>query len=59
MTIEKKENSVWPGFPKNNPSVTDTVYHSNLIVLTESFKFLFKFFLSFYFLPKKIFLQGI
>ena len=26
MTIEKKENSVWPGFPKNDPSVTDTVY---------------------------------
>ena len=26
MTFEKKENSVWPGFPKNNPSVTDTVY---------------------------------
>ena len=26
MTIGKKENSVWPGFPKNNPSVTDTVY---------------------------------
>ena len=26
MTIEKMENSVWPGFPKNDPSVTDTVY---------------------------------
>ena len=26
MTFEKKENSVWPGFPKNGPSVTDTVY---------------------------------
>ena len=26
MTIEKKENSIWPGFPKNDPSVTDTVY---------------------------------
>ena len=26
MTIEKKENSVWPGFPKNDPSLTDTVY---------------------------------
>ena len=26
MTFEKKENSVWPGFPKNDPSVTNTVY---------------------------------
>ena len=26
MTIEKMENSVWLGFPKNDPSVTDTVY---------------------------------
>ena len=26
MTIEKKENSVWPGFPKNDPSVTDMLY---------------------------------
>ena len=26
MTIGKMENSVWPGFPKNDPSVTDTVY---------------------------------
>ena len=26
MTIEKMENSVWPGFPKNDPSVADTVY---------------------------------
>ena len=24
MTIEKKEHSVWLGFPENNPSVTDT-----------------------------------
>ena len=33
--------------------------HSNLFVLTESFNFLFKFFLSFNFVLKKIFLQGI
>ena len=26
MTVEKQKNSVWPGFPKNDPSVTDTVY---------------------------------
>ena len=26
MTFEKQKNSVWPGFPKNDPSVTDTVY---------------------------------
>ena len=26
MTIEKMENSAWLGFPKNDPSVTDTVY---------------------------------
>ena len=26
MAIEKMESSVWPGFPKNDPSVTDTVY---------------------------------
>ena len=33
--------------------------HSNLFVLTESFNFLFMFFLSFNFLPKIFFLQGI
>ena len=25
MIFGKKENSVWPGFPKNDPSVTNTV----------------------------------
>ena len=32
-----------------------TAVHSNLIVLTESLKFLFKFFLSFFSYQKKIF----
>ena len=26
MKIEKMGNSVWPDFPKNDPSVTDMVY---------------------------------
>ena len=26
MTIEKIENSIWLDFPKNDPSVTDTVH---------------------------------